>query len=161
MPVITDRNQTLDVLARLEEAKVVMPVFCYDSVMNLEANLHAVGEFAQEYGIKDPVLAPSVTFAYEDMQQADRVLRWGTKEEGLKVCLAALDILQTAEKEGDFYQQRGFRETLEQLVELYEAWGKPDESAKYRNRLKENDIGPSFPEMADTKERLSGLKSIE
>ena len=93
MPVITDRNQTLDVLARLRETKVVMPVFGYDSLMNLEANLQAVKEFAQEYGIKDPVLAPSVTFAYEDMQQADRVLRWGTKEEGLKVCLAALDIL--------------------------------------------------------------------
>jgi len=93
MPVVTDRNQTLDVLARLEEANVVMPVFCYDSLMNLEANLHAVKEFSQEYGIKNPVIAPSVTFAYADMQQADRVLRWGNKEEGLKVCLSALDIL--------------------------------------------------------------------
>ena len=93
MPVVTDRNQTLDILARLQESRVVMPVFCYDSLMNLEANLYAVKEFAQEYGIKNPVLAPSVTFAYEDMQQADRVLRWGNKEEGLKVCLAALDIL--------------------------------------------------------------------
>ena len=93
MPVVSDRNQTLDIIARLQESKVVMPVFCYDSLMNLEANLHAVKEFAQEYGIKNPVLAQSVTFAYEDMQQADRILRWGTKEEGLKVCLAALDIL--------------------------------------------------------------------
>jgi len=93
MPVVTDRNQTLDVLARLEEARVVMPVFCYDSLMNLEANLHAVKEFAQEYGIKNPVIAPSVTFAYKDMQQADRILRWGSKEEGLRVCLSALDIL--------------------------------------------------------------------
>jgi len=93
MPVVTDRNQTLDVLARLQEAKVVMPVFGYDSLMNLEANLQAVKEFAQEYGIKNPVLAPSITFGYEDMQQADRVLRWGSKEEGLKVCLSALDIL--------------------------------------------------------------------
>jgi fructose/tagatose bisphosphate aldolase len=93
MPVVTDRSQTLDVLARLQEAKVVMPVFCYDSLMNLEANLHAVKEFAQEYCIKNPILAPSVTFGYEDMQQAARVLRWGSTEEGLKVCLAALDIL--------------------------------------------------------------------
>ncbi len=93
MPVVTDRNQTLDILARLEEAKVVMPVFCYDSLMNMEANLHAVKEFAQEYGIKAPVLSLSVTFGYEDMQQASRVLRWGSNEEGLKVCLAALDIL--------------------------------------------------------------------
>lgn len=93
MPVVTDRNQTLDVLARLEEAKVVMPVFCYDSLMNLEANLHAVKEFAQEYGIKNPIIAPSVTFEYKDMQQANRVLRWGSKEEGLRVCLSALDIL--------------------------------------------------------------------
>ena len=51
MPVVTDRNQTLDILARLEEANVVMPGFCYDSVMGLEANLHAVKEFAQEYGL--------------------------------------------------------------------------------------------------------------
>ncbi len=93
MPVVTDRNQTLDILARLEEAKVVMPVFCHDSLMNLEANLQAVKEFAQEYGIKDPVMASSVTFGYEDMQQAGRVLRWGNNEEGLNVCLAALDIL--------------------------------------------------------------------
>ena len=93
MPVVTDRNQTLDVLARLEEANVVMPVFCYDSIMSLEANLHAIKEFAQEYGIKSPVLASSVTFGYEDMQQASRVLRWGNNEEGLQVCLAALDIL--------------------------------------------------------------------
>ena len=93
MPVVTDRNQTLDILARLQEAKVVMPVFCYDSLMNLEANLQAVKEFAQEYGIKDPVLAPSVTFGYEEMQQANRVLRWGNGEEGLKICLSALDIL--------------------------------------------------------------------
>lgn len=93
MPVVTDRNQTLDILARLQEAKVVMPVFCYDSVMNLEANLQAVKEFAQEYGIKDPILAPSVTFGYEDMQQANRVLKFGNSEEGLRVCLSALDIL--------------------------------------------------------------------
>jgi len=59
MPVITDRNQTLDILARLEEAKVVMPVFGYDSLLNLEANLQAIKEFAQEYGIKDPVVAPN------------------------------------------------------------------------------------------------------
>jgi len=102
MPVVTDRNQTLDILARLQEAKVVMPVFGYDSLMNLEANLQAVKEFAQEHAIKDPVLAPSVTFAYEDMQQADRVLRWGTKEEGLKVCLTALDIL-CGTKGGTYY----------------------------------------------------------
>ncbi len=102
MPVVTDRNQTLDVLARLEEAKVVMPVFCYDSLMNLEANLHAVKEFAQEYGIKNPVIAPSVTFAYKDMQQADRILRWGSKEEGLRVCLSALDIL-CGVKGGTYY----------------------------------------------------------
>jgi fructose/tagatose bisphosphate aldolase len=93
MPVVTDRNQTLDILTRLQEAKVVMPVFCYDSVMNLEANLQAVKEFALEYGIKNPVLAPSVTFGYKDMQQADRVLKWGTKEEGLNVCLTTLDII--------------------------------------------------------------------
>ena len=93
MPIVTDRNQTLDIIARLQEAKAVMPVFCYDSVMNLEATLQAVKEFAHEYGIKSPVLAPSVTFAYEDMQQADRVLRWGTKEEGLQLCLSALELL--------------------------------------------------------------------
>ncbi len=102
MPVVTDRNQTLDVLARLEEAKVVMPVFCYDSLMNLEANLHAVKEFAQEYGIENPVIAPSVTFAYKDMQQADRILRWGNKEEGLRVCLSALEIL-CGTKGGTYY----------------------------------------------------------
>ena len=93
MPVVTDRNQTLDILARLQEAKVVMPVFGYDSLMNMEANLQAVKEFALEYGIKDPVIAPTLTFGYEDMQQADRILRWGTKAEGLAVCFAALDIL--------------------------------------------------------------------
>lgn len=93
MPVVTDRNQTLDIISRLREAKVVMPVFSYDSLMNLESNLYAVKEFAQEYGIKNPVLAPSVTFGYEEMQQAGRILRWGNKEEGLMVCLAALDIL--------------------------------------------------------------------
>ncbi|MBD3182057.1 hypothetical protein GF312_07185 [Candidatus Poribacteria bacterium] len=103
MPIITDRNQTLEVLARLQEARVVMPVFCYDSLMNLEANLMAVKEFAREYGIKNPILAPSVTFMYEDMQQADRVLRHGGAEEGLKVCLAALDILCDT-KDGTYYE---------------------------------------------------------
>jgi fructose/tagatose bisphosphate aldolase len=93
MPVVTDRNQTMEIFARLREAKVVMPVFGYDSLMNLEANLHAIKEFSQEYGIKNPVVAPSVTFGYEDMQQAGRVLRWGTNSEGLLVCLSALDIL--------------------------------------------------------------------
>lgn len=93
MPVVTDRNQTLEILERLKEAKVVMPVFGYDSVMNLEANLRAVKEFADEHGIKNPVFAPSITFGYPEMQQADRVLRFGTKEEGLLVCLSALDIL--------------------------------------------------------------------
>ncbi len=93
MPVVTDRNQTLEIFARLEEAKVVMPVFCHDSLMNLEANLQSVKEFAQEYGIKNPVMASSVTFGYEDMQQTSRVLRCGNKEEGMDVCLAALDIL--------------------------------------------------------------------
>jgi len=102
MPVITDRNQTLDVLARLREARVVMPVFGYDSVVNLEANLCAVKEFAHEYGIKDPIVAPSVTFGYEEMQQANRVLRWGSKEEGLRVCLAVLDIL-CGTKGGTYY----------------------------------------------------------
>jgi len=93
MPVVTDRNQTLDIIAELREAKVVMPVFGYDSVMNLEANLCAVKEFAEEYGIKRPILAPCITFGYAEMQQANRVLRRGTSEEGLLVCMSAMDIL--------------------------------------------------------------------
>jgi len=102
MPVVTDRNQTLEIIAKLREANVVMPVFGYDSVMGLESNLRAVKEFAQEYGIKNPVLAPSITFGYSEMQQAKRVLRFGTNEEGLKVCLAALDIL-CGTKGGTYY----------------------------------------------------------
>ena len=93
MPVVTDRNQTLEIIQRLREANVVMPVFGYDSVMNLEAVLYAVKDFAEEYGIKQPVVAPTITFGYEEMQQAKRVLRYGTKEEGLRVCFSVMDIL--------------------------------------------------------------------
>lgn len=102
MPVVTDRNQTLDIIERLREAKVVMPVFGYDSVMNLEANLQAIKEFAQEYGIKNPVIAPTITFGYSEMQQAKRVLKCGTMEEGLRICLSALDIL-CGTKGGTYY----------------------------------------------------------
>ena len=102
MPVVTDRMQTLEILQRLREANVVMPVFGYDSVMNLEAVLFAVKEFADEYGIKQPVVAPTVTFGYEEMQQAKRVLKHGTKEEGLKLCLSAMNILSDT-KRGTYY----------------------------------------------------------
>jgi fructose/tagatose bisphosphate aldolase len=102
MPVVTDRNQTLDILQRLREANVVMPVFGYDSVMNLESVLFAVKEFADEYGIKQPVVAPSVTFGYEEMQQAKRVLKHGTNEEGLRLCLSEMDIL-CGTKGGTYY----------------------------------------------------------
>jgi fructose/tagatose bisphosphate aldolase len=93
MPVVTDRNQTLEIIQRLREANVVMPVLGYDSVMNLEAVLFAVREFANEYGIKQPVVAPTITFGYEEMQQAKRVMKHSTKEEGLRVCLSTMDIL--------------------------------------------------------------------
>ncbi len=93
MPVVTDRNQTLEIIQRLREANVVMPVFGYDSIMNLEALLFAVKEFADEYCIKHPGVAPTITFGYEEMQQAKRVLKHGTKEEGLRLCLSAMDIL--------------------------------------------------------------------
>lgn len=102
MPVVTDRMQTLEILQRLREANVVMPVFGYDSIMNLESVLFAVKEFADEYGIKQPVVAPTVTFGYEEMQQAKRVLKHGTKEEGLKLSLSAMDIL-SGTKGGTYY----------------------------------------------------------
>jgi len=102
MPVVTDRTQTLEILQRLREAKVVMPVLGYDSVMNLEAVLFAVKEFANEYGIKQPIVAPTITFGYEEMQQAKRVLKHSTKEEGLRLCLSAMDIL-CGTKGGTYY----------------------------------------------------------
>ena len=102
MPVVTDRNQTLEIIQRLREANVVMPVFGYDSVMNLEAVLFAIKEFANEYGIKQPVVAPTITFGYEEMQQAKRVMKHSTKEEGLRVCLATMDIL-CGTKGGTYY----------------------------------------------------------
>ena len=85
MPVLTERSDVLEQLARVREANVVMPVFCFDSIMNLEANLAAVQDYAREHGIENPVVAPSITYDYGPMSQVRRITRRGSPEENLEL----------------------------------------------------------------------------
>jgi len=93
MPVVTDRSHVLELHHMAEEAKVVVPVICYDGREDMEGALIAVSGFSREHGIETPVLGLSVTYGYPDMSQAGRVWRCGDKEAGLVASLNDMEIL--------------------------------------------------------------------
>lgn len=93
MPVITDRNQALDVIEQCRDRKVSMAIFCTASHWNTEAILLAASRYAKKNNIKKMPLAVALTFNYKYMPQACRVTYGNNPREGFISIMEHLKIL--------------------------------------------------------------------
>jgi fructose/tagatose bisphosphate aldolase len=73
MSIITDRDQALEIINRLNKKKVSMAIFCTASHWNTEAILVAASRLAQKNNINKIPLAVALTFNYPYMPHAKRV----------------------------------------------------------------------------------------
>ena len=73
MPIITERDQALEVIKRCRCNNVSMAIFCTASHWNTEAILLAASRFAQKNGIMNLPVSVAMTFNYTHMPQARRV----------------------------------------------------------------------------------------
>ena len=73
MSIITNREQSLEIIERLRNKKVSMAIFCTASHWNTEAILIGASRFAKNNNIKKIPLAISMTYNYPYMPQSPRV----------------------------------------------------------------------------------------
>ncbi|MDO8685157.1 MAG: class II fructose-bisphosphate aldolase [Clostridiales bacterium] len=82
MPIVTERNQALEVIDRCRDKKVSMAIFCTASHWNTEAILLAASRYAEKNGIENISLAVAMTFNYKYMPQSRRVTYAGDAATG-------------------------------------------------------------------------------
>lgn len=93
MPVITDREQALEIMNYTRDKHVSMAVFCTASHWNTEAILIAADNFAKKHRISQIPVAVAMTFNYPYMSQAARVTYCGRPELGFVSIMEYLKIL--------------------------------------------------------------------
>ena len=74
MPIITKRNESLEIFQKAAEYNVSIAIFCTASHWNTEAILLAARKIAAKYGLKSVPVVVATTFTYQHMPQAKRFL---------------------------------------------------------------------------------------
>ncbi|MGE5605420.1 MAG: class II fructose-bisphosphate aldolase [Bacteroidota bacterium] len=93
MPVITIKEQALEVINHTRDKCVSLGVFCTASHWNTEAILMAASNFAKKHRIQRIPVAVAMTFNYPHMSQACRVTRCGRPELGFIAIMEYLKVL--------------------------------------------------------------------
>jgi fructose/tagatose bisphosphate aldolase len=97
MPLVTGRNQVLDIYAEAAEHHWVMPCFCTENLTTIEAVLAATLERGRQMGRDDLPICLAITTQYPGRTQAayyTHTRRWDT---GLRLFLADLRVLTQPE----------------------------------------------------------------
>ena len=96
MPLITDRNQVLEIYREAAEKKWVLPCFCTENLTTTEAILEAAREYGQVRGVHDIPIIIAITNNYDHRSQTlyyTHTRRWDI---GLKLFMSDLKILTAA-----------------------------------------------------------------
>lgn len=93
MPIITDREQVLDIYEEAKQNRWVLPCFCTENLTTTEAILEAAREYGEIKGISNLPIIIAITCQYNHRAQAAYYTHtrcWGL---GLKLFLSDLKIL--------------------------------------------------------------------
>lgn len=93
MPIITNRNQSLEIAEKAAACGTSLAIFGTATHWNTEAILLAAQRIAEKYSLKTVPVVVSSTFTYEHMPQAKRFLYCKDPRAGLLSNLAHLDVL--------------------------------------------------------------------
>lgn len=93
MPVITNRNQVLDIYIEAEQNKWVLPCFCSENLTTTEAILAAVKEYGEKIGVEDLPIIIAITCQYDHRTQSSYYTHSRRWDIGLKLFLEDLKIL--------------------------------------------------------------------
>lgn len=74
MPIITQREESLEIFKKASEYNVSIAIFCTASHWNTEAILLAAQKISRKYNIKNVPVVVATTFTYHHMPQAKRFL---------------------------------------------------------------------------------------
>ncbi len=100
MPIITERNEVLEVYAKAAEKKWVIPCFCTENLTTTEAILSAAREFAEDRGMKRIPVTLAMTLRYPHRSQATNYTHSRNWETGLRLFKESAQILM---REGGDY----------------------------------------------------------
>jgi fructose/tagatose bisphosphate aldolase len=93
MPIITDRNEVLDIYKEVGELNWVLPCFCTENLTTTEAILDGVKSYGEKKGIKNLPIIIAITNLYDHRTQSvyyTHTRRWDI---GLKLFMQDLKIL--------------------------------------------------------------------
>lgn len=91
--IITERNQSLEVIERIKLSKTSLPIFCTGSHWNTEAILMAAKNIGIRFGIKHVPVVIAMTFNYEYMPQARRITATNNARLGFLSIMEHLHVL--------------------------------------------------------------------
>lgn len=74
MPIVTTRNEAIEIFEKAAEYNISIAIFCSASHWNTEAILLAAKKFADKYGFRGVPVVIANTFTYKHMPQAKRFL---------------------------------------------------------------------------------------
>ena len=93
MPIITARDQVLEIYAEARQRRWVLPCFCTENLTTTEAILAAAKEFADARGFPDLPIIIAMTAQYSHRTQAAFYTHTRQWDIGLKLFLADLRVL--------------------------------------------------------------------
>ncbi len=93
MPLITDKQQVLDIYAWAREKKWVVPTFCSENLTTTEAILEAARETGEKLGIEDIPVTIAVTNLYDHRSQTVNYTHSRCWHIGLQLFLKDLEVL--------------------------------------------------------------------
>lgn len=93
MPIITERQEVLDIYKEAEDNKWVLPCFCTENLTTTEAILEATREYGEKIGITDLPIIIAITTQYDHRTQAAYYTSTRRWDIGLKLFLSDLKVL--------------------------------------------------------------------
>lgn len=101
MPIITKREQVLNIYKEAAEKGWVIPCLCTENLTTTEAIIEAAGEFARDHGLKSVPVTLAITVQYEHRSQSRYYTHSRNWETGLKLFLSDAQVLM---REGGDYE---------------------------------------------------------
>lgn len=93
MPIITARQDVLDIYREALQKGWVLPCFCVENLTTVEAILEATREYGNQLGVSNLPIIIAITNQYEQRSQSVHYTQTGRWDIGLKLFLADLRVL--------------------------------------------------------------------
>lgn len=93
MPLVTDRNQVMDIYHEAGELGIALPNFCAEDRETLEAILASAVQMGEEIGVEDLPIVPAWTSRYPGRSQMKLLTACGDALLGTRLMLSDLEVL--------------------------------------------------------------------